>query len=497
MKKILFSLAAGLIATVSSAQLQSGSICPDFTGTDLNGNVWNLYDLLDEGYPVIIDVSATWCGPCWGYHNSGALEDLYTLYGPDGTNELRVFFVEGDASTGLAQLNGGSGSQGDWVTGTPYPIIDDASIATLLEITYYPTIYTVCPSRIITETSQITTEEHYAFVQQNACGVASLETDISLVGSSTSNVSCDGSADVTVSLQNFGTSPLTSATIVVSGGLSDVTYDWTGNLATYEVLEQLVGSVSVPTTGDIILTSTVTSTDGDATNNTSNTTVNASTEESSTHIKLDWLFDEFPEEVSWKITNESNQVMASAAPGAYFTNPDNSALMIDVYLPSIGCYKFTYTDSYGDGLFTSTYGNIDRHCFVYGVAADGTNMEYIYNYDGSYGFGPANTPASESRLANVNEVTSLKENSFESKFSVSPNPAFDQVNVKFSLENSATTTISVSNILGQVVSNMTLGKLAAGVQNQLVDLSALEAGIYQITIASGNSIGTKKVTLVK
>ena len=38
------------------------------------------------------------------------------------TDDVMVFFIEGDESS-LAALQGGSGSQGDWITGTPYPII--------------------------------------------------------------------------------------------------------------------------------------------------------------------------------------------------------------------------------------------------------------------------------------------------------------------------------------------------------------------------------------
>jgi Secretion system C-terminal sorting domain len=503
MKKILFSLVVGLVATVSFGQPQNGSICPDFTGTDLNGNTWNLYDLLDEGYPVIINVTATWSGPSWQYHDTEALENLYTLYGPEGTNELRVLFIEGDSTTTLADLYGDTGdTQGNWVTGTPYPFIDDASISNLLGISNFPTIFTVCQNRIIKEIDQPFTED-YAFINQYSCGAASLETDVSLIGTSISNVSCNGDIDLLVSLQNFGTIPLTDATIVISGGISDVTYNWNGNLNTYDVTQQSIGPVSINTAGDVTLTATVTSTDDYTLNNYTSNIVNASSEESTTHIRLDWLFDNWPQETSWKITNEDQEVVASAAAGSYSAIMFSQApLVIDIYLPSTGCYKFTYTDLIGNGLFGSQYSNenntfIDGHCYVNGVAADGTLMDYIYNYDGSYNLGTIAGEASVSRLADVNQVVALKENIFESQFSVSPNPAFDQVNVKFNSENSASTTILVTNVLGQVVSNIALGKLSAGVQNQLIDMSALEAGVYQIIINAGNSIGTKKVTLVK
>ncbi|MBK7007653.1 MAG: redoxin family protein [Saprospiraceae bacterium] len=118
---LLFCFSLTLVNQLA-AQLPNGATAQDWTATDLNGNSWNLYDLLEQGKPVVIDFSATWCGPCWNYHNSGVLEELYNEHGPNGSDEIMVFFLEADLSTNTACLYGPSGcvggTQGNWVQGT-------------------------------------------------------------------------------------------------------------------------------------------------------------------------------------------------------------------------------------------------------------------------------------------------------------------------------------------------------------------------------------------
>jgi thiol-disulfide isomerase/thioredoxin len=127
MKKfiLLFLLS---IATMSGirAQLPDGAIAPDWTMTDLDGNVHHLQDYLDEGKTVFIDMFATWCGPCWNYHQTHALANLYDQYGPNGTNQVMVFGIESDLATPtncIYDIDCPS-SQGDWTIGVPYPMID-------------------------------------------------------------------------------------------------------------------------------------------------------------------------------------------------------------------------------------------------------------------------------------------------------------------------------------------------------------------------------------
>ena len=133
MKKLLFSAAMLLVGVSANAQLAPGSVAPNFTvtayqpwlstaGSTSNGS-YSLYSYLDQGYTVFLDVSATWCGPCWNYHLNGALEDIYAAHGPAGapgvssttTDDVMVIWIEGDGQTADATMLDGSGSIGNWI----------------------------------------------------------------------------------------------------------------------------------------------------------------------------------------------------------------------------------------------------------------------------------------------------------------------------------------------------------------------------------------------
>ena len=220
--KLFTLLLISMTVGITYAQLPDGSTAPDFTATDIEGNSHSLYaDYLNNGKGVVIDVSATWCGPCWSYHESHELKDLYNSYGPNGSNEISVLFIEGDNSTTLQDLQGtGTNTLGDWVTGTPYPIIDNSSVAQTLQIEYYPTIYGICPDGKSYEFGQKTKEEIInLFASKCGLNLVGAADNASLIGSQMSI--CENESDnfvPSIEISNLGNNNLTSLLLELSQG---------------------------------------------------------------------------------------------------------------------------------------------------------------------------------------------------------------------------------------------------------------------------------------
>jgi hypothetical protein len=237
MKKLLLLLLLCLSGIhLAHAQLPDGSIAPEFTVQDVNmgGNSYTLSTLLAQGKTVFIDVFATWCGPCWNYHNSGALKNLMTQYGPDGTDEAMVLAIEADGATNVACIFGPSGcvggTTGDWTAGTNYPICDDPSFNNLYNINYFPTIYMICPDGRIYESGQLSTSALWAFRQQK-CSLGPAAVSLTSV----TNVKCFGT--------NTG-----AVNISVTGGVPPYTYLWSNNATTQDLNNIPAGDYSCTVT---------------------------------------------------------------------------------------------------------------------------------------------------------------------------------------------------------------------------------------------------------
>ena len=170
------------------------------TGEMILNDTIELYKWTDQGKIVFMDVFAVWCGPCWNYHHSGAFENLYKQYGPEGTDEVRVLGIEADGTKD--QLFGiGSGTKGNWMAGTVYPLIPLSIAPNDSDVTYeyggstfkdnffthgydiyeYPTILMVCPSRRSFNISQLSTDGLYRSISRKCPDFARIENNATII----------------------------------------------------------------------------------------------------------------------------------------------------------------------------------------------------------------------------------------------------------------------------------------------------------------------------
>ena len=495
MKKLLTLFSSFALAGAMYAQLPDNSIAPDFLAKDINGVEYSMYDIIESGRPVIMDVSATWCGPCWNYHNSGALENLFTEFGPaPGTNELMVLFVEGDGATNGNCLYGPTGcvggTQGNWVANTPYPIIDDNTISNAYESGYYPTIYLICPNHLVREVGQLPTSSLKAEadncpepVQGAAINAITFGTDYAYG-------------------KICGTQTVTPQFLVINGGtdvLNDVEIELKVNGTTVQTLHyteaiasfypRMINFAPITLTGNAIIKATIKSLNGVAlpTPIVKQKSYQKAKATATQSLTLELLTDGYGIETYWELVDEQGTAYASggnelvgpngantgtpgAGTGAY---ANSTAYTETMEVPANGCYFLHMVDSYGDGMCAGGTGSFK----LYETAAPATVLaEGGCNFADSY------------NIFGAEGIVSVKDILEEGSLRLFPNPAKDILRVDFSLKTAADVQITVSNTLGQQVRNLGNYAFGAGANNTTIETANLASGMYVINFrtAEGN-----------
>lgn len=483
MKKIIlpFLLLTGFTV---NAQLPNGSVAPDFTLTDIDGVSHNLYTYLDQGKTVFIDVSATWCGPCWNYHNTHALEDLWIAHGPTGgngvsantTNDVIVLYIEGDDATNSADLHGtGSNTQGDWVTGVEHPIIDPAAAVINAfnndyNIGYFPTIYKICPNRIINEIGQASASQLYASVA-DCPPPASQPVDVAALTYKGNSYVC-GPADYTpkVEIQNNGLNTLTSATISITyNGQVVSTGSYSGSLATYALATVTCTPIPNFSGGDLQVNVT-TDNDANVVNGTMSKSIQGAVEVAN-QILLSVLTDGYASEISWNIKNATGSTVSGTTDP---TLSNNTTYNFTYTMPNLGCYTFNIIDSYGDGILSP--GTL--------YVRDSMNNTILNSVD--YGSGisvPFKVVANPGYAA----IKDLEEVNFE----VYPNPSTG----KFTIKANDLTNYQTIDLVDQLGRTVTTWK----VNNTVMSLEAKNVanGTYTLVFKNGNSNVFQKIQILK
>ncbi len=517
MKRILQSVAIAaslFFASDATAQLPDNGVYPG--GLVLNsyapsagyaGNhiymmgSWDIDSILDAGTPVILDLFATWCGPCWTYHQGGTLEALYTSQGWGGPGNVAIFAVEADANTAANLLEGGGSSQGDWINNTKYPMANHNSVATMFNLAYYPTIVMICPDRTVTEVGQ-TTEQGFITAFNNCASAATNANDprILPVADITKSLCQANTADVTVTVpvQNYSNVAINgSYDIELRDGNNTVvaTSTQTLNLQPYEVLNVTFPVVTV-NAGNNVYTAKITTANDDLNNDSQpiNININPATVlgvHTNKEVTIELDMDAYASEVgfalvegtvpatglvaTWNSLNAGN-TDAYVAVGS-MTN--GTASFSQLYtVANHGCHWFITVDSFGDGI---DYGTPNAEARIIGAATD--------NIPGGWGDGMI-------KSYDFQEVLGLDENSALTSISLYPNPSKDVANLSLNLNTEADVTINVVNTVGQTVYTDALGNVN-GAQNVQINTSNLEEGVYLVNVNVNGTVSTLRISVVK
>ncbi len=504
---ILICCAAGLLA---HAQLPNGANAPNFVATDISGQAHNLYEVLATNKIVLLEVSATWCPPCWAYHQSKAMQNFYAAHGPAGDDKARVFWIEGDPNTNLACLYGQAGcnnsSPGNYVEGTPYPIINSSAIANAFQVNYYPTIFVICPNKKAYEIDPLSAADLWEKAQ--VCPVAYGSNNAGIFahdpGYNFPEICGAVALEPSFVLTNLGSAPLTSANIQLKWNGSVIeTIDWQGNLPTYGEAPIQFDSypINVPGVLNTIISSINNNAgDDDFTNNYKNNSYSIAKHFENTKIVLKIKTDDYGRETYWELRDENGAVLdrggnqlvgpdgggafplgVGPGPGAYA----NNALIKDtLILPAGGCYSIHFVDAFGDGMCCN-YGN--GYYKLYNIDNPVTPIMVggqFEDYDRHAFEAGALTSNAEAFAAPLD-------------FEVFPNPASEMLYLEYSAETSAALHLQLFNALSQTVLERRTERLPMGDHSLEIPLGGIPDGLYFLVLnqGSGRPAAVKKVVI--
>lgn len=213
-------------------------------------------------------------------------------------------------------------------------------------------------------------------------------------------------------------------------------------------------------------------------------------------VNLDILFDGFPGQTSWDISDSNGSIVASG--GSYSSQAGNSTINISPACLPDGCYDLNVYDALNNGMcpFQSsavgvatfiTPGTLITPGSIVGTLSLVTMPGLCGNYtltDASGGIlatggGDFGAQQSNNFCLSGGVVAPRQGNVIKSKLTVIPNPAINQISVSHQLKNETLHKVQITDALGKTVLETTNLTIKHALD---FDVSQFKTGIYIIRL---------------
>lgn len=493
MRKFLLLSFFILLGFSLQAQIESGSkLASNIVTKDIKGNTVNIFADLDAGKTVILDVFATWCSPCWSFHKTGIFKELNATYGPNGTDQIRVYGIEADPSTPLNHLFQAvagtasvPSSLGDWTEGVEYPIINDHAFnVTPLNISYFPTLYVIRPDRTVMEMGDYR-------------GNLDIWIKAMIPVSNKDVIFTTGLSDRTFckttifaqrpTIINMGTSAINSLNASISYNGQESLVSFNNPLGVFKQSSLNFGNKTLNATTEVKIKlediDDVKVKDPKYTELTAYLIRPLTTEKDFTVL---FTTDFYPSETSWDIKDNKNRVIHNQPPYRAGTadsfgggGPDaNKEFRYDLSIKNndVDCLTMTIKDQYEDG-----FPDFGESHPIPGVVFLNNKGEVIKpKLYTDFNFG-----ASNKIYLSVDFTTSLEDQPFVEGLKVYPNPVADVLNVDLQVKDGVDFQLFITDLMGKQVSDISNNA-------NFINVSSLTSGIYFLNVRTKDGVYAHK-----